>query len=1283
MMNINELIQAAQETQEQDRKQALEQDTPIAMDAMKKNGLDQQGIPESEYDYVAAYQGGQSFEPVGEDAGIQLDNKYRKPNTLTMNGTDLANGNNIQQGSQDSLGLIAQAQEELMQSFTNTATGANPNDITSLTKAAYGYMADGVKSFEEFQSNFNGVPPEYLVTAWQAASKANERITIQGAIENDAIAEPVDWDYPRFKESYAPDDLMSNENYLNFAKAFYKMRMGKDADELELSNEEIHKFMLWEMSMFNMNIPHQAMITNKAMNGDEDTKRLIYAMMVLDENMDVSAGGVARGVGALALDPFTYLGGFGLGKAVGKAGQIAAKKQLGKWLATSMQAGALATTGAIQGSVYTTLDDLFRQTISAEADQQDSIDLSQAGDAAATGAILGAGFSVGIPAAVKAGKGAYNGAQAIMESEYAKEFAQSLREGANQTFTDTSMYIPQSQRGSVGDQSYSSMNVDDTYLSIMQQALPKKGDADLYEREISRMVKSGTIKPDEYKWSGLATLFDEAKTDGRTLTRKEVLDYVDENSFKVEKEVLTSENGGNRMSYNEAYDAAEDDFDNFSDQGVGDISEYEYEIDALYEDYALQARQGEDFDDEIIAAGEERLTDFLKMAGIKGDLVTPDNLDNLSDAIAEGEYKGAYDAIVKAIEENEAVNKNQMGKGTKWANSLIEAIDDELDYFDSNLIEDFFNKNDPKYLDDNGNFSEGFYYNDSRELAQAYAVSRAIYNRESEFYESVRESYLAADIDELLTEKATSYYEDRLPHVWTQDGDDFNYIIKDYDNTGDYSPLSGYDYDVIDEYGDIIFSTNNWSDARREAFEHWSRDGHAIEYIENRDGIIVGDDADDGEDLWKQYSWFGDDDFNAVETGDYRVLNFEAENHVPETAEYKNLRGADIPKHFGDAPFAHARVSPLEDDDGVDTAMLWEIQSDWVQRPQRLKTSLSNGLESVASRNGKLSGTLKEKDIKPLLLNEQFYVPAKYDDARYTELTNEYDDTFEAIVNQLDFSAGENEIQKSVIRLASLETVLRRPSDAKQAKTTDGYFLLSNELKEAYANRIDASRRFIEDNFDDVPIRDWPDANVENYMKALGRKMDRNELQPDLYTQAKIFLQSEVYTKHDDVADLLKLYTTAYTKKPTIPEPPMKNKYHESVFRQVVKDAFDTGEKAVSWPATPQGVYDVERWGSVKATLDDDNKALYMQGDKNVTTIVERMTKLLPAYAKKFHKSLGGNGEIVKTTIQGKPVYRFDITDEMRDKLNKGVPLFELGTGVAGAGVLAMQKENKGNDDGE
>ncbi|QDP60349.1 MAG: hypothetical protein Unbinned4509contig1000_19 [Prokaryotic dsDNA virus sp.] len=189
-------------------------------------------------------------------------------------------------------------------------------------------------------------------------------------------------------------------NYLNKSKSDINKRpswlpvdvaqSAIDQRETSLDSEYYANWGHSFMNRFNMNLTAMGVNTGKLYDAPPGVHRAMYYLLETFDREGMTAGNIAKGFGNLAMDPFSWVGlstlGFG---ALGKAGlKKVTKETLSAFLQDSMSknAGKLAISIAkaptsaigLEAGFYTAADNLMRQNVAIQANQQDGPNYAEA-----------------------------------------------------------------------------------------------------------------------------------------------------------------------------------------------------------------------------------------------------------------------------------------------------------------------------------------------------------------------------------------------------------------------------------------------------------------------------------------------------------------------------------------------------------------------------------------------------------------------------------------------------------------------------------------------------------------------------------------------------------------------------------------------------------------------------------------------------------------------------------------------------------------------------------------
>lgn len=191
-------------------------------------------------------------------------------------------------------------------------------------------------------------------------------------------------------------DLSKDQNWIDASRILYA-KYG-DGDK-NISNEDLHEWMLEQQAKINWHTPSMAMVAAQARSMSPlEKKALLYTMDAYDRS---STDWTVAGNTALSLiaDPLNYVG-VGVVTNVGKAtGATGAKAALKNFLKRGIMTG-------IEGAAMAGGQNVIEQTIRVNAGGQQEVDLGQAGVAAGIGLVGGTvlGGAIGTLAERRAAK---------------------------------------------------------------------------------------------------------------------------------------------------------------------------------------------------------------------------------------------------------------------------------------------------------------------------------------------------------------------------------------------------------------------------------------------------------------------------------------------------------------------------------------------------------------------------------------------------------------------------------------------------------------------------------------------------------------------------------------------------------------------------------------------------------------------------------------------------------------------------------------------------------------
>lgn len=213
-------------------------------------------------------------------------------------------------------------------------------------------------------------------------------------------------------------DLLKDRNWLDASRILYN-KFG-DGDK-NISNEDLHEWMLEQQAQINWHTPSMALVAAQARSmSPVEKKALLYTMDAYDRS---STDWTVAGNTALSLiaDPLNYVG---VGE-VANVGKVLGGNAVKSSLKTFLKKGVV--TG-IEGAAMAGGQNLIEQTIRVNAGGQDSIDLGQAGTATLIGGGLGTvlGGTLGTLAERRAARRAGQVAEDAIPSNLPGEAPQSV-----------------------------------------------------------------------------------------------------------------------------------------------------------------------------------------------------------------------------------------------------------------------------------------------------------------------------------------------------------------------------------------------------------------------------------------------------------------------------------------------------------------------------------------------------------------------------------------------------------------------------------------------------------------------------------------------------------------------------------------------------------------------------------------------------------------------------------------------------------------------------------------
>jgi hypothetical protein len=248
---------------------------------------------------------------------------------------------------------------------------------------------DGVEDYQDFaqQVRAMGYPEASVQAAWNAGTRATQRVEI----ESEAKADPTPEEIEEYENAPEPDlqvnDLYSDENWMAASKILYEAEEG---EAFQGTPEDLMEWSVNEMANFNWRIFDMSYYAVQANSRGGDYAQALGYLINTYDRVDTDFNIFKKSAGAFFTDP-TNLMGFGGGFVASKVAAGVAKNRLKKILASSTAQGAI--TAGYEGALFGTGEDLARQTVDIAAENQEGYDLGQAatmgGVTAAAAATMG------------------------------------------------------------------------------------------------------------------------------------------------------------------------------------------------------------------------------------------------------------------------------------------------------------------------------------------------------------------------------------------------------------------------------------------------------------------------------------------------------------------------------------------------------------------------------------------------------------------------------------------------------------------------------------------------------------------------------------------------------------------------------------------------------------------------------------------------------------------------------------------------------------------------------
>jgi len=209
-----------------------------------------------------------------------------------------------------------------------------------------------------------------------------------------------------------PEGSQINDPYWQIAsRIMYEYTKTKQGDRPvdEFGSEEMAQWGVSFMNSFENNIPAMVVNTAKLQDAPPEVSRAMYYLLETSDRDGILGSNIIESAGQMLIDPSTWIGlgtfGIGLaGKEAGKALSKMAVKELLKNAITkqSVKTSTLALAG--ESAFFGAVDNLARQEVAIEAEQQDGLDLQQLGTVTAVSGALGETLGTLGPAALEGSK---------------------------------------------------------------------------------------------------------------------------------------------------------------------------------------------------------------------------------------------------------------------------------------------------------------------------------------------------------------------------------------------------------------------------------------------------------------------------------------------------------------------------------------------------------------------------------------------------------------------------------------------------------------------------------------------------------------------------------------------------------------------------------------------------------------------------------------------------------------------------------------------------------------
>ena len=209
-----------------------------------------------------------------------------------------------------------------------------------------------------------------------------------------------------------PEGSQINDPYWQIAsRIMYEYTETKQGDRPveEFGAEEMAQWGVSFMNSFENNIPAMVVNTAKLQDAPPEVTRAMYYLLETSDRDGILGSNILEGAGQMLIDPSTWIGlgtfGIGLaGRQTGKAlSKMGVKELLKNAISTqSVKTSTLALAG--ESAFFGAVDNLARQEVAIEAEQQDELDLQQLGTTTAISGALGETLGTLGPAALEGSK---------------------------------------------------------------------------------------------------------------------------------------------------------------------------------------------------------------------------------------------------------------------------------------------------------------------------------------------------------------------------------------------------------------------------------------------------------------------------------------------------------------------------------------------------------------------------------------------------------------------------------------------------------------------------------------------------------------------------------------------------------------------------------------------------------------------------------------------------------------------------------------------------------------